>query len=168
MSEAQPTKSAERKGRPITYRVLPISGCHVCTSHATDVNGYPTLGRGGRAIRVVRYLYEEMNGPLTTNTVLRHECDNPACINLAHIIPGTHADNVADRVKRNRSARGTQNGRAKLNPRQVRAILRSRQTGMALARKYSVSPRLIKKIRDGELWAQALEKPTEPLLPFDL
>jgi hypothetical protein len=33
------------------------------------------------------------------------------CVTFTHLIPGTHADNVADRVSRGRSATGRRNGR---------------------------------------------------------
>lgn len=46
----------------------------------------------------------------------RHTCDIPACFNPRHIIPGTDAENVADKVARGRCARvtGEANGAAKL------------------------------------------------------
>lgn len=39
---------------------------------------------------------------LSVATVIRHQCDNPPCCNPAHLIPGTHADNVRDRESRAR------------------------------------------------------------------
>lgn len=166
MSEAEGTRSASKQARPITYRALPISGCHVCTSHAPDDDGYPAINRGRRVVRIIRHLYEQLRGPIPAGLVVRHTCDRPSCINVEHAVLGTHADNVADRVRRNRSARGERNGRAKLKPRQVQAILKSTESGAALARKYGVSPRLIKKIRDGEVWGEALKEQAAPVLPF--
>jgi hypothetical protein len=49
-----------------------------------------------------------------------HTCDNPPCINPAHLKQGTHADNVADRDKKNRIACGDENG-ARLYPERVSA-----------------------------------------------
>jgi len=46
--------------------------------------------------------------------IVRHSCDNPGCCNPDHLSVGTHADNVADRVERDRSALGITNGRAVL------------------------------------------------------
>lgn len=37
-----------------------------------------------------------------SGALARHTCDNPRCVNPAHIIPGTHADNMADKAARGR------------------------------------------------------------------
>jgi HNH endonuclease len=38
----------------------------------------------------------------------RHSCDNPPCCNPAHILDGTHADNMNDKVARGRTRGGRQ------------------------------------------------------------
>lgn len=48
---------------------------------------------------------------LESSDIICHNCDNPACINPRHLFKGTHKDNVEDRVKKNRSAKGRINGR---------------------------------------------------------
>jgi hypothetical protein len=54
--------------------------------------------------------------------IIRHTCDNPACINPEHLIPGTHADNMNDMKVRGRAAKYEQNGRSKLTLRDVEFI----------------------------------------------
>lgn len=88
--------------------------------------------------------------------VVRHKCDVPACVNPNHLIAGTHLSNVADRVKRGRSATGERNGRSKLTVEQVRKIRRSTQPMWALGQTYGVSPRTIEKILNGETWRHVL------------
>jgi hypothetical protein len=87
---------------------------------------------------------------------VRHTCDNPICCNPAHLLVGTHADNVADRVERNRTARGTGNGRAKLTEDEVRTIRTAYAEGwptMELTRHFGVDRALIRRIVRREVWA---------------
>jgi hypothetical protein len=78
-------------------------GCHICTSHASTGSGYPTFKREGEQHSIHRYLYEQKYGYLPSGVVLRHSCDNPLCINVDHLTPGNHQDNVNDQVERQRS-----------------------------------------------------------------
>jgi hypothetical protein len=74
------------------------------------------------------------------------------------MLTGTHMDNVADRVERNRSARGEKSGRAKLTEAQAMEILASPYGNAYLAMVYNVSRDTVKKIRAGKLWKH-LERP---------
>lgn len=58
-----------------------------------------------------RWAYEQFVGPLYEGCVIRHSCDEPLCVNPDHLLIGSQADNVADRVARGRSARGPRNKR---------------------------------------------------------
>jgi hypothetical protein len=55
-----------------------------------------------------------------------HKCDNPKCCNPKHLFVGTNADNVADRVSKNRSGfkklHGQSNGMSKLLDSDIRTI----------------------------------------------
>jgi len=84
--------------------------------------------------------------------IVRHSCDNPRCCNPGHLIEGTVADNVRDRVMRGRSAFGERNGRAKLNESQVSEILTSDLRQFHLARKFEVDDTTIRDIRNGKNW----------------
>jgi len=39
-----------------------------------------------------------------------HKCDNPVCCNPAHLFVASHVENVADRVRKGRTASGDRNG----------------------------------------------------------
>lgn len=56
---------------------------------------------GMKQIQAHRYVCTVYHGDMT-GKVARHTCDNPACVNPKHIIPGTQQDNIADGVKRGR------------------------------------------------------------------
>jgi len=132
------------------------NGCWICTSHM------PHKGMGrryfkctvhGRAELMHRHMYRLVHGDIPEGRVVRHTCDNPLCINPAHLLLGTHADNVRDRVNRGRSAIGEKNGRAKLTEAQVRAIRQaSGRTGASLARQHQVDRKVIHNIRHRKSW----------------
>lgn len=92
------------------------------------------------------------NGPVPAGYVVRHSCDNRPCVNPSHLVLGTHADNVADRVARGRSAVGERNGRARLTTAQALAILNSSEDARALALRYGVTHWTVNAIRNGESW----------------
>lgn len=57
-----------------------------------------------RAHRVAWEIYYGRNVP--DGAHILHSCDNPKCCNPYHLRPGTHNDNMADKVARGRSGLG--------------------------------------------------------------
>lgn len=55
--------------------------------------------KGRRAHQI---FFEYYNWPIDTNMILCHKCNNPSCVNPDHLYEGTHQDNSADRMGRNR------------------------------------------------------------------
>ena len=98
--------------------------------------------------------------------IIRHKCDNMACVNPDHLEPGSHADNMRDMVERGRSAMGVRNSKAKLTPEQVAEIRRlfvpqSTEYGsVALGRMYGVSNSTINRIVRGLYWVAEAEMGT--------
>lgn len=83
-------------------------GCVVGWPGRRDKDGYPITQVGGKYRLVARLLYELFVGPVPPGMCVRHSCDNRECVNHAHIEVGTHADNIADKVRRGRQASGAQ------------------------------------------------------------
>lgn len=100
-------------------------------------------------------------GPIEGKHVL-HTCDNPACVNPAHLYLGTNEDNIADKVARGRShapqpnKQGEKHPLAKLTDDDARLIHQlansGRRNGRELARRFGVSPATICNIKKGKTW----------------
>ena len=103
-----------------------------------------------------RMAYEQHHGVVLDSTaVVRHTCDNPACVFVGHLVVGTQRDNMQDMVQRGRlgARKGEANNQATLSDDQVEEI-RSRLTGRRgeltrLGKEYGVSRVTIANIRDG-------------------
>jgi hypothetical protein len=64
--------------------------------------GYGNFKAGPRLVRAHRYAYERAFGPISEGLVVRHICDNPSCVNPAHLQLGTQAENIRDAFERGR------------------------------------------------------------------
>src|SRR5262245_9118733 len=58
--------------------------------------------RRGRYVKVHRWVWEQIYGPIPEGMEVCHRCDNPPCFLLEHLFLGTHADNMADAVAKQR------------------------------------------------------------------
>lgn len=123
-------------------------GCWIPISHARDADGY-VLYKGKRAHQV---MYERVHGRIPKGMVVRHTCNrgHEGCCNPEHLILGTQAENVQDRVDAGRSARGAANGNSKLTDEQVEVIRTSEEAATVLAERLGCSPSLVRAIRRGD------------------
>lgn len=99
-------------------------------------------------------------GDIPDGMVVCHKCDNPPCVNPAHLFLGTKADNSSDMVRKARSARGEKNAKAKLTEDQVREVLRLRKSGLtlqALADRFKVTKKAVHFIITGKNWKHLQE-----------
>lgn len=124
-----------------------------------------TGARNGRGYGVInikkvtkpasRAVYEYVHGKLDKSVVVRHTCDNPPCVNIHHLIPGTQAQNIADAVSQMRHPHGSSSGMAKLNEEQVVVIRQRAEQGdskAAIARDYNMSKTTIGDICNRKIW----------------
>ena len=71
-----------------------------------NAKGYCYISRGrGIRLRAHRFIYETLIGEIPAGKVVRHSCDNRACINPEHLLLGTSYDNSQDMISRNRQSR---------------------------------------------------------------
>lgn len=116
--------------------------------------GYGAISRNGKMVRAHRISYEAYKGSIPKGMVVRHMCDNPACINPDHLILGTQKDNAADRSARGRGhkLKGAAIGTAKLTEAQALEIKSSTLSLTELSEKYGVDKSNIWSIRSGKSW----------------
>ena len=136
-------------------------------------------GRVGRSVRAHRLAWQLTNGPIPDGLHVLHTCDNPPCVNPAHLWVGTNQDNVDDRERKGRNThvfltgalslsrsrpevmpRGEQHGMHKLTAPDVLEIRRryplGRVTRPRLATEYGVGETAIANVLNGKTWRHLL------------
>ena len=128
---------------------------------STNRYGYGQVAVGGKCLLAHRLAYCEFNNLNYSDIkgkVVRHKCDNPTCVNPLHLELGSHADNMADRAVRNRTAKGEAHGRAKLSEVDIktirdRYIRGSKVHGLsAIAKDFGVAFQTVSKIVNRHKW----------------
>ena len=100
-----------------------------------------------------RVAYESAFGPIPKDQVVRHTCDNMRCCNPEHLVLGSQADNMADKVARQRQAKGIDHGNSKLSDEQVLEIFNSSDTGIALAKRFGIARSTVSAIKQRHNWS---------------
>jgi hypothetical protein len=118
--------------------------------------GYGKFWLNGRTDLAHRVSYRIYYGTIPAGLQVRHSCDNPPCVNPAHLSLGTGKDNARDALDRDRYRRGSENGTAKLTEGQVSEIRKcwaAGETQVSMARRFGVSRAAIQWILNGRSWA---------------
>ncbi len=69
-------------------------------------DGYGKFKLSGSYLYAHRVSYEVHVGPIPESLFILHSCDTPACVNPAHLRPGTQKENMHDRDSRGRGPGG--------------------------------------------------------------
>ncbi|MEU8839979.1 HNH endonuclease signature motif containing protein [Streptomyces roseus] len=77
------------------------TGCWQWTG-AKNPDGYGGFWHAGAFRLAHRVAFVALLGPIPDGLVVRHDCDNPNCVNPHHLRTGTQSDNGLDCVERGR------------------------------------------------------------------
>lgn len=107
-----------------------------------------------------RVAWESHNAePIPPGLMICHACDNPCCVNPAHLFLGSHLDNMADKARKGRAP--TQGGaaapRAKLAEPDILAIRQAGAAGIAqasIASCFGITRSNVSAILRGRSWKQ--------------
>lgn len=159
------------KRQPLADRFWPFvnkdteSGCWLWGG-TKFTRGYGRISISGtsKSIGAHRASWQLHFGEIPQGMLICHKCDTPECVNPAHLFLGTNNDNMQDKVRKNRQARGLRvfapmpgeaNGSAILTENQVEDI-RERyarnETIASIARYWTMSESQIRRIVRRESW----------------
>lgn len=139
----------------------PMSGCWIWTG-AINSYGYGRVYMpNGKREMAHRVSYQLFVGEIPGESLVLHKCDVRCCVNPSHLFCGTHADNTADMLSKNRNdpCRGTRNGHAKLSEKEVKDIRAARETGLSLmkvAKLFGISDTHVHHICTGQKWSHVI------------
>jgi hypothetical protein len=132
-------------------------GCWLWTGNAKS-RDYGVVPRNRGSVLAHRYSWALANGrEIPAGLVVMHTCDNPPCVNPAHLTVGTQADNIRDakaknRIlsEKNRAARSMSRALTDEQIAEIRAAYSAGgETHRSLAQRYGVSHGFIQKVITG-------------------
>ena len=121
-----------------------------------DKKGYGRINVGNKPMLVHRAFFECVSGPLKEGDHVLHRCDNPSCARPEHLFVGDHLMNMQDKSRKKRHrygvSRGEAHGCSRLTADQVYEIRASTGPSVEVGKRYGVSGRTVREIRNRESW----------------
>jgi hypothetical protein len=166
-------EKVDRNG-PVPAHSPELGPCHIWTA-GRSVDGYGRFVFNGKVVNAGHVALWLATGSLPIYCAL-HRCDNPPCVNPAHLYDGTKRDNALDRAARKPSSypsgarwhdrllanpelhSGESNGRAKISEVDawsIRDLFASGTSAKTLSEGFDLTVTTIWNILHGDLWANA-------------
>lgn len=115
--------------------------------------GYGRMKVDGQHRPAHRVSYQVFRKAVPEGLFVLHECDNPACVNPAHLFLGTNLDNVRDSVAKGRNSRGERHGRSKLSDANIQEVTKRYSGGESiknLSLAFNVTVRTMNEVLRGK------------------
>ena len=130
------------------YKVNKETGCWEFTGCKT-IGGYGRIRVKGVHWMAHRYFLSQALGrPIAEGMLVLHSCDNPCCVNPAHLREGTQKENVAECIAKGRARKHTGPRAKKREERKAMIIQRHREgwTATAIAKHHKLSVAWVKQV----------------------
>lgn len=123
-------------------------------SGAMSHRGYGVIKDTGtrRPIKAHRASWRSFRGEIPDGQFVCHRCDTPACINPAHLFLGTHADNMADMMRKGRTAVPPINRITNLSEADVHHIRANTMSTRGYSLLYGVAEPTVRDIKSRRTW----------------
>lgn len=122
-------------------------GCWIWTALKNDA-GYGKINIKGKMERAHRVSYEMYVGPIPDGLFLLHSCDNPACVNPAHLTPGNQKQNIHDMWQKGRASKPPPKLNKNLTPELIEIIKNSPLSQVKLSKLYGVGEATVWRIKN--------------------
>lgn len=155
------THSYDKKTIERFWSKVDRHGPNGCWQWTDYLSPYGVFRVNGKARGAHRFAWELANGHIPDGVFVLHKCDNPGCVNPAHMFLGTHSDNMADKVKKGRQSHhatwGSKHGLSVLKDDDIQKIhsLASTTSNTEIARRFGVSRMQVWRILTGKQWRRA-------------
>jgi hypothetical protein len=121
--------------------------------NTSGTGGYGKFFIHGKVEYAHRAAYEISTGVSPKGFTVCHRCDNPGCVNPAHLFLGTPAENSADMARKGRVRSGDRHHGTKLSDgdlSDIRNRVRDGETQRSVAKLYGVSFQHVSDIIGGK------------------
>jgi hypothetical protein len=137
-----------------------VSGCWIWQG-CRDEDEYGVIAVRNVACRAPRVSAALFNGfDIGSDRIIRHICDNPPCVNPEHLMDGTWADNMRDKIARGRANPAWGEAKStKLSLSDVRKIRKLKSAGMTgkeLGIRFGISEMHANAVARGTYWRRAI------------
>lgn len=120
--------------------------CHLWGA-ALDGRGYGQFKMGGKSIKAHRAAFFFEHGRMPS--LVRHSCDNRACVNPRHLLEGSYSDNLDDMYQRERNS-----GLNKSQVEEIRARPMTNTIIREVARDYDISEHTARAVLNGSIFSR--------------
>jgi len=127
-------------------------GCWIWTA-CKDSGGYGNFKYDKKMIGSHRFSYCLHNNyslESISKLVIRHSCNNTACVNPSHLSIGTQQDNMNDRQAAGRQPHGETHGRCKLPDDTIRTIRAAQGLHKDIAAQFGIHRSVVCRIKNGK------------------